>query len=446
MEKSLFNYFAKYVSLNVLGMIGLSCYILADTYFVAQALGATGLAALNISIPIFSFTSGIGLMLGIGGATRFSILISRNQMHQADEVLATSVKLGLIIGLLFVLVGIFGSKPLAMLFGADQSTLPLAQVYLRTILVFAPFFMLNNIITTFVRNDQNPNLSMIAMLVGSFSNIFLDYVFMFPLGMGIFGAAFATCLAPIISLLILQVHYWKKFAGFKFLGNKIRWSIVGDLCSLGVSALVNELSSGIVLIAYNLIILGIAGNIGVAAYGIVANLALLVIAIFTGVAQGIQPLTSKYYGLTEYQTGRKIFQYALWTALLLAGLIYLVVFLYSAEIISIFNSENNRLIGEIAGIGLRIYFLGFFFAGINIVAAIYLSTIEEARAAFVLSIARGVAILLPFVYVLSKLWQMTGVWLAFVITELLVTLIAYYLIRVSHRQLCFQKVSPLRKQ
>ena len=155
MGKRIFKDFTKYVSLNILGMLGLSCYILVDTFFVSKALGATGIAALNFSISIYSVIHGIGLMVGIGGATRYSILKSRNKDAKANMVYSTCVKIGLVIGLILAIIGIFASKSLALLLGADTSTLPLTKTYLTTILCFSPFFIMNNIIIAFVRNDNN---------------------------------------------------------------------------------------------------------------------------------------------------------------------------------------------------------------------------------------------------------------------------------------------------
>jgi putative MATE family efflux protein len=422
MKESIFKSFVKYVSLNILGMLGLSCYILADTFFVSKALGATGVAALNFSISIYSIIHGSGLMIGIGGATRYSILKSQMDDKKANIIFTTCIKLGIVTGIIFVIIGVFGSKSLALLFGADITTLQLTRTYMATILFFAPFFIMNNILLAFVRNDNNPKLSMIAMLTGSFSNIILDYIFMFPLGMGMFGAAFATGLAPIISIGIISIHFIKGKNNFSFIKCRVRWSIICDVISLGLAAFISEVSSAVVLITFNLVILGLQGNIGVASYGIVANIALVGISIFTGIAQGIQPLVSQGYGLGQHRVLKKVVAYALITSLSIAALIYFTVFIKADQIIGMFNSEQNLNITRIANIGLRIYFLGFFFAGINIIMAMYLSATERAKDAFVISIARGCIIIVPMVLLLSNLLNMSGVWLAFVLTEGVVTI------------------------
>lgn len=441
MDNALFRSFFKYASLNVLGMISLSCYILADTFFVAQKLGSAGLAALNLSIPLYSVIHGLGLMVGIGGATRFSILKFQEQHGLANTTLRTALQVGIMSGLLFVLLGLFGSSNLASALGADMDTLPMTKTYLRTIFSFAPFLITNNVVLAFTRNDGNPKLAMVAMFAGSFSNIILDYVFMFPLNMGMFGAAIATGFAPIISLAVLASHFWKKHK-LSLCKAKSAWSMIPDLFGLGLSAFILEVSSAICLITFNLVILRLAGNLGVAAYGIVANLSLVGIALFTGLAQGAQPLISRYYGLQQYDLARRIKKYAFVASAMMATVIYLGTFSYTQGIVGIFNSENSAQIARMAGEGLRVYFLGFFFVGFNIVAATFLSATEKTRDAFLISVMRGVVIIVPLVLILSRVWDMTGVWLSFVLTEFCVTVLTVQVKRQRQRALMFSPEAP----
>ncbi len=420
-EQGVLKIFIKYVSLNVMGMLGLSSYILADTFFVAKAMGTNGLAALNFSISIFSIINGIALMIGIGGATKYSIVKAQNDKN-ADEIFGNAIEIGLFAGVIFIIIGVFLAGDLAQLLGADEVTMPLTEVYLRIILIFAPFFIANGIMLAFVRNDNNPNLSMIAMLIGSLLNILLDYILIVKLSMGMFGAAFATGLAPILSLCVLSLHFLLRKNQFNIIFCKIKFSYICNMIKLGLSAFITEVSSGVVLITFNLIIFGLMGNVGVAAYGIVANIAMVVIAIFTGIAQGIQPIASKAYGQNNEIHMRHILRYGIIFSLALSFLIYILVFLNTEKIVEIFNSNENSQLAMLAQTGIRIYFVGFFFAGINIIFAAYLSAVDRARGAFLISIMRGFTLLLPVVFVCSFVWEMTGVWWSYVITELIVML------------------------
>ncbi|MEF9919373.1 MAG: MATE family efflux transporter, partial [Eubacterium sp.] len=208
-NKQCFKAFVRYSSLNILGMIGLSGYILADTFFVAKGLGASGLAALNIALPIYSFVKGSGLLFGMGGATKYMIQKSQGENLKANQIFTQVMLMTLCVSIGFFTIGLFLSGQIATLLGADEMVLDMCRTYLQVTLLFAPLYMLNNGLLCFIRNDGAPQLSMYAMLVGSLSNIVLDYIFIFPFKMGMFGAAFATGLAPAISIVILVPFFLK---------------------------------------------------------------------------------------------------------------------------------------------------------------------------------------------------------------------------------------------
>ena len=151
-----FKEFLKYSALNVLGMLGLSCYILADTFFVAKGLLADGLAALNLAIPVYSFIHGTGLMLGMGGATRYSVLKSQRKDGEADKIFTNALFLSAAFAVLFVLTGIFLSEPLTAALGANAGIFEMTNTYLKVLLLFSPAFLLNDVLICFVRNDGNP--------------------------------------------------------------------------------------------------------------------------------------------------------------------------------------------------------------------------------------------------------------------------------------------------
>jgi Na+-driven multidrug efflux pump len=241
--------------------------------------------------------------------------------------------------------------------------------------------------------------------------------------MGMFGAALATGISSIISIIILLPYLFSDNCNLRLSRKKIELKKLHDIFSLGITSFVTEFSSGIALILYNLIILGITGNIGVAAYGIVANIALVVIAIFTGVSQGIQPIVSREYGLKNLYGIKKILKYGIISSLLISAVIYGIIFKFSDIIITIFNSEKNIMLSSLTNEGLKIYFLGFFPAGINIVFAAYLGSIEKVKKSFIISMLRGGIILVPVVLTLSVYYGMRGVWFSFIITEIIVFLI-----------------------
>lgn len=436
MQPSCFREFSRHTFFAVLGTLGVSCYILADTFFIAKGLGAGGLTALNLAIPVYNFIHGTGLMLGMGGATRFSICKSQQKQDAVNEIYTNTLYLALLFSVIFVILGFCAPKSLALLLGADASVVNMTTTYLRWLLLFSPAFILNDVLLCFVRNDEGPQLSMTAMLIGSFCNIILDYIFIFPMGMGIFGAIFATGLSPIISIIMMTPHWKKKKNSFHFLKMKMRGDIVKSDISIGFPSLIAQVSSGIVMIAFNMIILGLEGNTGVAAYGIIANIALVVMAIYTGIAQGIQPLISGFHGKRDSRQMQAVLGYAVITMLLLSSIIYACVFIFAQPIVSVFNSENNARLQSIAITGLQLYFLSIPFAGYNIILATFFASVEKAIPAHILSVLRGLVLILPMAMLLSFLWGMTGVWLTYPVTEVLITLLGGMIYGIYYKKFC----------
>ncbi|MCQ4022956.1 MULTISPECIES: MATE family efflux transporter [unclassified Ruminococcus] len=417
--------FTKYISLNILSMMGLSLYVLADTFFVAQGTGANGLTALNLAIPIFSLVIGTGLMIGMGGATRFSI-------SKSDTIFTRSIFFGAIVSAVYFICGLTLSGQISSVIGAEGEVFEPTRAYLQIILLFAPMFIMNNIINCFVRNDSDPKLSMIAMLCGTFANIVFDYIFVFPLGLGIVGAAIATGFSPLISLCVLSIHFFKKNNSVKFKKCFLTFKAVKDIVTLGISALITELSSGIVILIFNMIILNIEGNIGVAAYGVIANIAIVVNSIFTGIAQGSQPIISRSYGEGRLSDAKKILKYGIITAVVFSAAVYLVTFAFSEPIAKIFDNANNKQLLDIASVGMRLYFISIFFSGINVMCASYFSSIDRPRNGFIISILRGVALIIPTAFLMAYLFGLNGVWLSVAVSEFIVCLLAVVLLKKSN--------------
>lgn len=426
-NQSVFRDFSKYVSLNILGQLAYSCYTLADTFFVSAKLGANGLTALNLAFPIFCLINGTGLMLGMGGGTKYSICKSRNEEKQANQIFTNAVYLVVGFAIVFVFAGLFFSGTIVRFLGADNTVFEMTNTYLRVMMLFAPAFLTNHLLQCFVRNDGKPSLSMAAMITGSLSNVVLDYIFIFPLNMGIFGAIFATGLAPIISIAVISPYFITRKNKFTLVKSAPCGKDLGGILSSGVSPFLTETTSGIVMFLFNFIILRISGNVGVAAFGVITVISLVVVAIYTGLSQGIQPIISRSYGSEKIKDVNSILKYAMITMLILSGVIYSIVFFEASALTSVFNSEGNLTLANFAVKGLKLYFIACPFIGFNIVLATYFISTEKPFFAQIISMLRGFIILIPMAFLLSSVWKMTGVWCAYPMTELLVAIVAVVL-------------------
>lgn len=259
---------------------------------------------------------------------------------------------------------------------------------------------------------------MIAILASSFLNILFDYVLMFPLKMGMLGAALASGLSPLVSILICLVHFCSRKNTIRFRLQQPRLSRLISSCKLGIAAFVGEISGGITCLCFNVILLRLSGNAAVAAYGIVANVSLVGIAVFNGIAQGLQPMASEAEGTQNEQAKRYILRYCMVLALVLSAILITALYSFARPIVNIFNSEGSAEMENLAVPGLRLYCFGFLFSGINVVLSGFYGAIGNARKCFLISISRGVVAIVIFAFLLSGLFGITGVWLAFPAAEL----------------------------
>ena len=420
--------FFKYVSQNIFGLLGTSCYILADTYFIAQAAGTDGVTLLNLCLPIYNLIFAFGSMIGLGAATRYAILRAQGDAR-AHRYFSNAIFSVCILAVPFMLVGIFRPDGLLRLMGGDADIVALGMNYARIFLMFTPFFMCNYVVASFVRNDGDPSLAMVATLSGSLFNVVFDYIFIFPMGLGLPGAALATAISPILSIAVCSAHFIKKSNTITFVRKAPSVRLLAQSCQLGISGFVGELSSGVTTTVFNFLLLRLAGNVAVAAYGVVANFALVATAIFNGVAQGAQPLVSQCYGKNEMAGARKLLLLGCGTALGLAALLYGVVFGYTDVLTALFNSENSALMAAFAHSGMRIYFVGYFFAGCNIVAAGYLGAVNRPAEASITSLCRGMVAIVVCSLVLSALFGMNGVWAAFPVSEAITLALTVFLLK-----------------
>ncbi|MGI6109099.1 MAG: MATE family efflux transporter [Eubacteriaceae bacterium] len=437
-QNNLFREYLRYTLHSVTGMVGLSCYVLADTLFIARGVGADGLAALNIALPVYSLVFGVGMMIATGSAIRFSMLQAKGETERADAVFSEAIALSLTLSLIFSCCGFFFADRISAALGASGQVLELTSVYIRTITLFSPMFMMNSLFMCFVRNDQAPRLAMRAQLIGTLFNIIFDYILVFPMGMGMFGAALATCFSPVVSMLIMLEHklrgnnhfhltFWKEKTGFDWK----QWNPKSLLttCRLGLPSLVYEISSGIVIIVFNYILLGLAGDTGVAAYGIIANLAIVIVSVFNGIGQGIQPIVSTACARGENEAAHTIYRWAVWTAVSFAAVIIALSIPNSSFVAGLFSQDADSALISLAVPGIDIYVWSFLFTGFNIVTVNYLAARTLAGKSFTVSILRGLALVIPAVFILSSYLGITGVWLAVPCAELLTCMVAVAITR-----------------
>lgn len=422
-----------YVVRNVIATMGMSLYVIIDTLFISIAAGALGLTTLNLVLPLFNVFNGVGLLLGVGGATIFSlnkVLHPERVKNLYSQLIIFAAGLGIILA---ILLNVFAT-PVVNFLGADDQTRQMAIIYLRICAWSGPLYMCNYITINFVRNDGNPTLTMRATLTETLSVILIDWFFIFGCGLKMEGAALAVLFSPLISLIVLSHHRYFAKRQLQLHWSRPRLVNLGCSAKLGVAAALNELSTGVSIYFFNHVLLQLADNYAVAAYGVISNIAIVVLAIANGVALGVQPIASREYGQKHFASVRTALKTGMVITLLLATISFIILLVFKLPIISAFNTAHSVQLVHYARVELPIYFTSAFFSALNLLFILFLTATNAARASFTLSILRGYVILLPAILILAALVGINGVWAAVPVTEFLVCIIASILVHQRVKQ------------
>ncbi len=243
----------------------------------------------------------------------------------------------------------------------------------------------------------------------------------------------ATGLAPVFSLCVLSLHRVRRRNGFHLSRRGCGLKAAGTVVSLGVPSLVAEVSSGVVIIVFNTIILGIHGNVGVAAYGVIANLSLVATAVYTGIAQGSQPLFSRAYGQGDVPGLKRTLFYGITAVGIVSAALYAGVFLFAGEITAVFNSEGSGALQSLAVPGLKLYFLAVFLSALTFCRPCISQQQKKPPGTDYLC-GQGLVVIIPMAFFLSSVWGMNGVWLSYPVTEALVFAAAAFMLASRRRE------------
>lgn len=410
--------FLKYAIPQMVGLLLNSAYLIVDGMFIGNRLGRDSMAAAAISVPVVEILIALSLAVSVGASIIISGAFGSGDTGRANRAFNLSL---VIAGLASLGIAVFGTvfvERVAVLLGSTPDIQGEAVTYLRYIMIGSPFLIFSFAFSSYARADNRPKLAMWALGVGSASNIVLDYVFIYPLDMGIGGVALATALGPVFSVMILLPHFLRKKGLLRFalppLSPRLAWSIL----FLGAPAFILEFSIGIVTLFYNIAITAHGfGEIGLAAYLTIGYIALIILTVFLGIAQGVQPLISYFGGRGEHGRNRALMAFVLKTTAALGVVLYGAVLFLSRGFIAVFTPGDAELIAFTHD-KASIYFSGFVLAGISIVVITYFQSVGQAGAAFVLALLRSVVLVPVFLAGLPLFWGSPAVWAALSVAEL----------------------------
>lgn len=420
-EQSVTKSYFQYLIPSLIGMALMSINIVVDGIFVGHGVGSFALAGVNLAVPIYSVILSIALLIGVGGGTVFSIAVGANKINEAKLIFTLSTIFVTVITVVVSLLSFIFMEQLAFLFGANEDTVQYVLDYMTVLLAFSLFMVWETSLSVFVRNDGNPNLAMIGLVVTSILNIGLNYWMIFVLKLGVTGAALATGISIVIGLIILLTHFLKKDKVLAFVKPSFNWRIIKQFHIIGFPSFLAEAGMGIFIIGYNIAIAYHAGTNGLAAFSVINYLHTFMFLVFIGIGSSIQPMISYFYGAKAFDKIKEVVKIAEKTALLL-GTIFLLIGIFGAQYLVVLFGVTSTDIAVLATVGIKIFFISYLFMGFNSIYMTYFQAIGYVKPSLWITIFRGFIVLVFMLLLLPFLFGTTGVWLALPVTEAIIAI------------------------
>jgi len=400
-----------------IGMFVMALYNVVDTIFIGQVVGPLGIAGLTIIFPFQMVVMGLGMIVGIGGASVISRALGATDIDKAKRTLGNSIFLVIILGALIPIIGLANISFWLRLFGASEAIFPYSKDYLEIILLSTVFQIFAMGISQLVRAEGNARVPMISMLIGSVLNIVLDAIFILALNMGIRGAAIATVLSQIItSAYILHYYFFQNSSLTIHLKNFILdRSLVREIIAIGFGAFIRTAGTSLVTIITNRILISYGGDLAVASFGMAMRIMMFIFMPIISIGQGLQPIIGFAYGAKQFDRLLQAIKLAIVVATMLSIISFLIIYFLPTPIFYIFTNDVSLV--SISSHAAKIIFLVAYLIGFQIVVSVVFQALGKAVPTFLTATSRQILFLLPLIFILPHFWQIEGIWLSFPIAD-----------------------------
>ena len=411
----------KYLSAAFGSALITSIYSIVDMAMVGQYHGPEGSAALAVVAPVWNIIYSLGLLMGIGGSVLFSTVRGRadGSIGESNEYFTASVIGSVILAGAIWLIIIFFDRNLMVIFGAQGNTLTLAREYVLPVKAAIPFFLFNQMLAAYLRNDKNPALATGAVLAGGIFNIFGDYFFVFTCDMGAFGAGLSTAIGSALSFLVMLSHFFTKKNTLRLVRPEGLVRKLKEITATGFSTFFIDVAMGILTILFNRQIMVYLGTNALSVYGVIVNISTFVQCCAYSVGQASQPIISTNFGAGRGDRIRETLKYTLGTVAVFSIFWTVVTMALPNVFIRIFMSPTPEVLEIAPGI-MRCYGISFLLLPLNVFSTYYFQALMKPKTAFMASVARGLVISGILIYLLPAVFSGNAIWFAMPVTELAV--------------------------
>ncbi len=423
----------------IIAIIISAIYNVADTIYIGRSVGELGVAGIGIGFPIQLMINSLGILIGLGGASVISRALGAKNKKKAERTVGMTYLIGVLIYIVFIVATMPFLDNVIGGLGANSEVAPYALEYLNYIIPGSIFILLAVGAGNLLMAQGKPELAMMQLVVGAILNLILDPIFIFVFKLGVSGAAIATVISQGLSFLMVLYFQFSKMTSIMpkavdFI--KIKLNIVWEIVSLGTPAFLQEVGASILIIVVNNVLSDIGGAATsslLAVFGILNKLLIFLITPLIGIAQGFMPIAGYNYGAKNFGRIKEAFKLSMMSAFFVTLAIVAIVLIFPGTILSIFT--NNAALVQSGIMPLRLMYLALPFATFSVIASMYFMGIGKVIPAVVISLSRQTLILIPLLLILSSIFGLNGVWIAFPIADLLSVIIAMIWIKTNFRKI-----------
>lgn len=420
-----FNVFSllKFALPTMVMMVFMSLYTIVDGIFVSRLVGNRALSAVNIVYPVINLIFGFGIMLATGGSAIVAKQLGEQKETEARENFSLIAFVSVLIGVFFFIAGILFLEPVCNVLGATPVILSDCKKYLGILLEFGPVTMLQMFFQVFFVTEGKPTLGLILTVAGGITNVILDYIFMGIMGIGVVGAALATGTGQAIMAVTGVIYFFLHKKNLYFVKPVLRLRVLLNSCGNGSSEMVSNLSMAIVTFLFNITMLRLLGEDGVAAITIVLYGQFLFTSLYLGFSMGVAPVFSFNYGNQDYLQLKRIYKICIAFISISSVVILVLALLFAGPIVGLFAGTTTRTY-EIAAVGFPIFSVNYIFAGINVFGSAMFTAFSDGKTSAVISFCRTFIFIVISILLLPVVIGIAGVWLAVPLAELVTLLIS----------------------
>ncbi|MBQ9633085.1 MAG: oligosaccharide flippase family protein [Lachnospiraceae bacterium] len=429
-----FNKLIRFTLPSIAMMVFSSIYGVVDGYYISNYTGAVPFAGVTLIMPFIYILGSIGFMFGSGGSALVSMTLGQGHTKRAREIFSLLIYTLIATGIVLAILGAILAEPVALLLGASPEMVPYCVAYVRIGMLTLTFFMLQNVFQSFFVTAELPIMGFIITVAAGVTNMVLDWLFVGVLHYGVNGAAAATCLSECVGGLVPLVYFFRARGGTLYLvKTRFRLQPLIATCINGISEFMTNISSSIVSMVYVIQLMKIAGENGVAAYGVIMYINYFFLGIFIGYAFGSAPIIGFHFGAKNYDELKNLRIKSLLLITIFSISIFALAELFCGALARFYVGYDASLL-EVTMHGLRICCLSFLFCGFNIFCSSFFTALNNGPVSALLSFSRTLVFQLLCLLLLPLLWGIDGIWCAIVAAELLSLIVSFICMHVFRKR------------